>query len=66
MHGGWETHRILIRHSAERRKPDMEDNIKMYLFCGIFNDAISISGYITSNGRMIDELERISKEVAVT
>jgi hypothetical protein len=44
----------------------MEDNIKMYLFCGLFNDSVSISDYIASNGRIIDELERIWKEAAVT
>jgi hypothetical protein len=30
--------------------------------CCLFNDAVSISDYIASNGRMNNELERIRKE----
>jgi hypothetical protein len=41
----------------------------MYLFkliCGFLNDAISSSGYIVSNGKMNDELERLQKELVLT
>jgi hypothetical protein len=33
--------------------------------CGLFNDAFSSSDYIASNGRMINELQRIWKEAIV-
>jgi hypothetical protein len=44
--------------------------IMFYLFIylliyGLFNDAISNSGYIVSNGRMTDELDGIWKEAVV-
>jgi hypothetical protein len=33
--------------------------------CGLFYDAVSILDYITLNGRMTEELERILKETVV-
>jgi hypothetical protein len=38
----------------------------MYLFYGLFKDAVSISDYIASNCRIINESERIWTEAAVT
>jgi hypothetical protein len=36
--------------------------ISLVYFCGLFNDDFSFANYITSNGMMVDELERIWKE----
>jgi hypothetical protein len=38
---------------------------KIIIFSGIFYDAFSVADYITSNGRMLDELERIWKKVVL-
>jgi hypothetical protein len=38
------------------------DNVS---FCGLLYDAFGITDYIVCNGRMIDELERIWKEVVM-
>jgi hypothetical protein len=37
----------------------------MLRICDLFNDAVSNPDFIVSNGRMINELERIWKEAVV-
>jgi hypothetical protein len=38
----------------------------MYLFiCGLFNGAVSISEYVASNDRVINELEKVWRKAAV-
>jgi hypothetical protein len=39
--------------------------IYFYVLCSLFNDAFSSSAYISSNERMISELERIWKKAVV-
>jgi hypothetical protein len=54
------------RFSSEKRNHKKTSKNSSSIFIrGILNDVVSISGYITSNGKMINELKRIWKEEAV-